>query len=467
MPKRISASTLNASTVKILNTIRANAPLNYQDKVPKVEKVTDIPKVGEVLYGAPGLQNIFLSELMNRIALVMVKSGTFNNPYSHLKKGYLEFGETVEEIFVQIAKVQTFDAEKAGVRRNKRTIPDVKTAFHAINWRTQYPVTIQDEDLRAAFRSAEGLLNLTATITESLTQGNEYDEYLLFKYLLIKAITSGKMKPVSIGDGTNVKDITKAFRATSSQMTFRNSSYNEAGVLTATPISQQCIFLDAEFNAEQDVDVLAVAFNKDKAELFGKLHLIDDFTTFDNARFEEIRKESDMLEEVTEDELNLMKNVKGVLLSEDWFQIYDNLMKFTEDYIGSGMYWNYWLNVYKTVSHSPFANAAVFVIENQIEELPASITGTVTQKLESNDGTILVVQTALDKRRFNAGNVDHLQTEDAVTAGISVTPYGTYTFPKAGGSITPKITVNGTVYTASAPVDVSSTEQGAEITFNK
>ena len=34
MPKRIAMSTLNASTVDILNTIRANASSAYQNQVP-------------------------------------------------------------------------------------------------------------------------------------------------------------------------------------------------------------------------------------------------------------------------------------------------------------------------------------------------------------------------------------------------------------------------------------------------
>ena len=102
MAKRIAVSTLNASTIDILNTIRANASAEYQGSVPVVTKATDIPKVGEVLYGYPALANQFLSALVNRIALVRVKSAVFNNAYSQLKKGYLEFGETVEEVFVNI-----------------------------------------------------------------------------------------------------------------------------------------------------------------------------------------------------------------------------------------------------------------------------------------------------------------------------------------------------------------------------
>ena len=91
MPRRIANTTLNASTIDILNVIRQNASLEYQNNVPEVTQAQDIPKVGEVLFGYPALANQFINALVNRIALVRVKSATFNNPYSRLKKGYLEY----------------------------------------------------------------------------------------------------------------------------------------------------------------------------------------------------------------------------------------------------------------------------------------------------------------------------------------------------------------------------------------
>ena len=193
MAKKVAVTNLNARTIDILNTIRANLSASYQSQVPEITKDIDIPKVGEVLYGYPALANQFLTELVNRIALVRVKSATFNNAYAELKKGYLEFGETVEEVFVNICKAREFSAEKAESRELKRSLPDVRSAFHSMNWRVQYPVTIQDEDLRMAFLNADGVQDLIAKIVNSVSVAAEYDEFLLFKYLIIKAAAHGKM----------------------------------------------------------------------------------------------------------------------------------------------------------------------------------------------------------------------------------------------------------------------------------
>ena len=235
MARRIANNTLNASTIDIMNVIRQNASYDYQQNVPVVVTANDIPRVGEVIYGTPAFANQFINALVNRIAIVRVQSANFNNPYSVLKKGYIEYGESVEDIFVSIAKGVDFNVEKAAKREFQRTIPDVRSAFHVMNWRVMYPVTIQDEDLRQAFLSIDGVQNLIAKIVDSVYTAAEYDEFLLFKYLLIKAISHGKMHAESIGNDRNINDAAVQFRGASNLLSFMSTSYNESGVKTNTP----------------------------------------------------------------------------------------------------------------------------------------------------------------------------------------------------------------------------------------
>lgn len=468
MPRRISVSTLNASTMDILNTIRQNASMEYQNLVPEVTKETDIPKVGEVLYGYPALANQFISTLVNRIASVRVKSATFNDDYVELKKGYLEFGETVEEVFVGIAKAREFSVEKAESRELKRTLPDVKTAFHAMNYRVQYPVTIQDEDLRTAFLSMDGVQNLIAKIVDAVYTANEYDEYLLFKYLMIKAIAHGKMYPVSIGDGTDMKEAAVSFRGMSNQLGFMSTKYNISGVHTTTPRADQYIFMDAKYNAQYDVNVLASAFNMDKATFMGKLKLIDDWTTFDNERFDVITANSDQIEPVTAEELALMKNVKAVLVDREWFQFYDNKNEFTEKYVASGMYWNYFYNVWKTVSSSPFSNAIVFVTDGADVALPAKFNAKITNKSASDSAIVLTVTPQINNASIAPSSVHFVQTEALTSAGIAVHPYGAVIIPsgKFEQAITLVATIDGTTYTGKTTI-TSASAVGATVEMDK
>ena len=469
MANRIAVTNLNNSTINILNVIRQNASYEYQSKVPKVTQATDIPKVGETIYGTPAFANEFLNALLNRIALVKVQSAVFNNPYSSLKKGYLEFGETVEDIFVQIADVVEFDADKASAREFKRTFPKVETAFYAMNWRVMYPVTIQDKDLYTAFQSLDGVQNLIAKIVDAIYTAAEYDEFLLFKYLLIKGVSHGKMHPVQIGDGTDLKVDAVEFRATSNVLPFMSSNYNEAGVLTTTPKERQIIFMDAKYNAQFDVNVLASAFNMDKADFMGRLHLIDDFTTFDNKRWGVIRENSDGIEEVTSSELSLMNGVKAVIVDEEWFQVYDNKTVFTETYVASGLYWNYFLHTWKTIATSPFANAIAFA--TGAVTYGASITGTVDSVAESDNAIAIAISLASDTASLTPQSYIFEQTEDLTKAGVAVQKYGALIVPKGDTDVAETLTVGiagSTVsYSTSTAVTFASLGVGSTITFQK
>ena len=468
MAKRVAVSTLQASTIDILNVIRQNASYDYQQNVPAVTKASDIPKVGEIIYGTPAFANQFLNALVNRIALVRVNSATFNNPYSALKKGYLEFGETIEEIFVNIAKVVDYSADKGEARELKRTMPDVRSAFHAMNWRVMYPVTIQDEDLKLAFLNESGITDLIAKIVESVYTAAEYDEYLLFKYLLIKAVSHGKMYPLSVGTDADLKVAAEKYRGISNLLTFMKKEYNATGVQTTTPKERQAIFMDAMYNAKYDVNVLASAFNMDKATFMGNLHLIDDWTTFDNDRFATIRANSDGLEEVTTAELELMKDVKAVMVDTEWFQVYDNNAKFTEKYVSSGLYWNYFYHVWKTISSSPFSNAVVFVADNAAIDLPATLTCEVVAKDVSEDAVVLTFDASADGATLEPNTVSFVQTDAMSQNGIAMHKYGALLIPASKTSVGVTITakIGDSLYTGDSLTN-ASINVGTSLTLTK
>lgn len=467
MATRIAASTLNASTVDIMNVIRANASYDYQQNVPEVTTANDIPTVGEVIYGTPAFANQFINALVNRIALVRANGANFNNPYAKLKKGYLEFGETVEDIFVNIAKVVEFDPNKSKAREFQRTYPDIRTAFHTMNYRVTYPVTIQDEDLKQAFLSTDGVQGLIGKIVDSVYTAAEYDEFLLFKYLLIKSIAHGKLTPVGVAED-DISDFGVKARGYSNLITFMKSDYNIAGVKTSTPRDRQAIFVDALFEAEYGVKVLASAFNMDEAAYLGNRYLIDDWTTFDNDRFAVIRENSTQIEEVTDDELALLADVRAVLVDEDFFQIYDNNNKFTEKYVASGLYWQYFYHVWKTVSYSPFVNALVLVDDTAAISLPDSVTVEIATKDVSDEATVFALKVDDSAVTFSSSDVLFVQTDALTTAGIAVQKYGALIIPasQADTAITLAATIKGTTYTATSTI-TSGSAVGDTVTLSK
>lgn len=457
MAYKPKVSTLDASTIDILNVIRANAGYEYQSLVPKISKASEVVSVGEALMGYPALANQFLNSLMNRIAIVNVRTASFYNDFAELKKGFLEYGETIEEVFVNIAKAREFSVEKAPDREFKRTLPDVRTAFHVINWRVQYPVTIQDQDLKQAFLSLDGVQDLIARVVDSVYNAQSYDEYLLFKYLIIKAVNKGNAYTVNVDEYKGLTDLEQsaaAFRGVANAFTLMSKQYNASGVHTVTPRVDQFIFMDAKFNAEFDVNVLASAFNMDRADFIGHLKLVDSWTTFDNDRFEEIAAASDMIELITEEELDNMKDVQAVLVDREFFQFYDNQFMFTEKYVASGMYWNYFLNVWKTISYSPFSNIAVF--KRGAETEPGTVTVEVVGKTINDNATVLELLISEE-----AGNFEFSQTAQMTKDGVAMHRYGALMIPADKTSTKYEINVRnvntGAVY---------NKESGSAITLN-
>lgn len=355
---------LTKNSVDILNAIRNGASANYRDYVPQAENSLDsIKEIGGVIMQFPALQNEFLSALINRIGRVMITSKMYSNPWTVFKQGLLEFGETIEEIFVNIAKPFEFDVENSENKVFAREIPDVRSAFHSINYQKFYKTTIQKKQLSQAFLSWEGITDLITKIINSMYAGANYDEFQTMKYMLAKNILNGRLYPVTVPTITesNMKRVASTIKGVSNNYEFMSTKYNVAGVSNYADKDSQYLILNSNFDAIMDVEVLASAFNMDKAEFTGHRVLVDSFGTMDVERLNKLFANDKTYTAFTEDELKALDEIPAVLVDKNWFMIFDNLYEFTEQYNGEGLYWNYWYHVWKTFSVSPFANASVFV----------------------------------------------------------------------------------------------------------
>lgn len=364
MPSRPKVKTLTNTSVDVLNVIRNNATQNYRDYVPVATPDADsIREIGAIIMDYPSLQNEFLSALVNRIGMVLVTSKMYDNPWAMFKRGMLEFGETIEEIFVQIAKPYQFDPEHAETNVFKREIPDVRGAFHIMNYQKYYKTTIQNDQLRQAFLSWEGITDLIAKIVDAMYTGANYDEFQTMKYMVARHILNGRMFPTTIDSvsAANMKSIVATVKGVSNNLEFMSDKYNLAGVQNFTKKSDQYFLVASDFDATMDVEVLASAFNMDKAEFMGRRVLVDGFGAIDVKRLNTLFADDPTYTAITDAELQALNAIPCIIVDKDWFMIFDNYQNFTEQYNGEGLYWNYWYHVWKTFSVSPFANAVMFI----------------------------------------------------------------------------------------------------------
>lgn len=363
MPTKPKQITLTNSSVDVLNAIRNNATQNYRDYVPIATANADsIREIGAIIMDYPLLQNEFLSALVNRIGRVIVTSKQYYNPWVMFKKGLLEFGETVEEIFVNIAKPFQFDPAVAETNVFKREIPDVRSAFHIMNYQKYYKSTISNDQLRQAFLSWEGITDLIARIVDSMYTGANYDEFQVMKYMLARKILNGQMNVTNIPavSADNASEIVTTIKGVSNVLEFQSTGYNLAGVSTHTRKDDQYILINSNFDAVMDVNVLATAFNMDRAQFMGHRVLVDSFGAIDTERLAILFADDPNYQEIDSGDLELLDAVPVVLVDHNWFMIFDNFYNFTEQYNGEGLYWNYWYHVWKTFSVSPFAQNMVF-----------------------------------------------------------------------------------------------------------
>ena len=439
--------TLTNSSVDILNAIRNNATQNYRDYVPKATPDADsIRQIGAIIMDYPALQNEFLSALVNRIGRVLITSKMYDNPWAFFKKGLLEFGESVEEIFVNIAKPFQFDPAVAETNVFKREIPDVRAAFHIMNYQKYYKATISNDQLRQAFLSWQGISDLIAKIVDAMYTGANYDEFLTMKYMLARHILDGHMYPVQIPalETANMKQIVTVVKAVSNAFTFLSPNYNLAGVQTYTAKNDQYMLINSQFDATMDVEVLASAFNMDKAEFSGRRVLVDSFGALDTARLSELFAGDSTYKEIRPDELAALDAIPAVLVDRNWFMIFDNFYNFTEQYNGEGLYWNYWYHVWKTFSVSPFANNALFIPGTpgvtSVTVTPSSSTVAAGQSVQLSANVVTTnfapksVTWSVNSEYAtvdNSGKVTVLSTAPASTS-ITVTATSTYNRAKKG-----------------------------------
>ena len=364
MPTRPQRVTLDTQVLNILNAIRNNASNEYRDYVPPITDVSQLREIGTIIMDMPALQNQFLSALINRIGRVLISTRMYENPWSRFKKGMLDYGETVEEIFTNIAKPYEFEgSHTTPTTQFKKHMPDVRAAFHVMNYQKYYPVTIEQNKLKMAFLSADGVSNLIGDIVNSIYTAANYDEFLTMKYLLAKTILNGRMYPVEVADATaaNAKDIVTTVKANSNVLEFPSDKYNPAHVFQHTPKNEQIIFINAAFDAVVDVNVLASAFNMDKAQFMGQRVLIDSFGSLDRDRLALLFADDPSYVPLTDAEIAALDKVPMAVVGEKFFMVFDNLNEFTESYNGELLYWNYFYHQWKTFSTSPFENALVYV----------------------------------------------------------------------------------------------------------
>lgn len=339
---------ITQDSVKLLNAIRSEASVSYKNSVP-VATVDNLPDVGNSIFSYTPNKNEYIEALYNRIGLVFVKNLLYTNPLKVFKKGTIQLGDTVEEIWIGLCESWDYSydsGDDSNISPFTRVIPDVKAAFHTLNFQKTYQQTTSEPELNLAFTTAEGVYGSVDKIIGSMYATYEVDEWNTFKELWSETFKAGHMKTMVIDDPVDNATRTaliEKMRATSSKLTMPSNKYNYAEVVNTTARNKQVVIITADLEAAVDVNVLAAAFHMEKTDFLGQMVVVDDFGEG-------------------------MENVRAMVVDEDWFMVYDKLFKMESIYNPKKMSWNYFLHAWLLFSTSPFANALAYVVENEVVE---------------------------------------------------------------------------------------------------
>jgi len=325
-------------TYDIVNAIRNSAGDTFKNYVP-LATAENVAQIGAGILINQTIQNEFITSLVDRIGLVVLRAVSLENPLKKFKKGQMPQGRTIQEIFTDITKAKKYDPIDAEQTVFKRELPNVKVLFHERNRQDFYEQTIQDESLKSAFTSWGNFEGFLSSIINAIYNSAEVDEYEYMKLLVDNYYSKGLFKVVPVVAPTTetaTREFVKKLRATARRMTLPTGTrdFNSLAVRTRTEMDDLHLIIDADLEAELDVDVLAKAFNMDKTNFLGHITVIDGFAS---------------------------SGLEAVLIDREWFMVYDNLLKLETIRNPKGLYWNYFYHVWQTLSVSRFANAVAFV----------------------------------------------------------------------------------------------------------
>ena len=110
------AKVLTNTASEVLNAIKNSSTVYYKEHVPYCQpNARSILHVGNIIMDDPLLLNEAVPTLANRIGLVLANKKIINNPWGRFKKGTMDYGSTIEDIFVNIASGASFDPVKANM----------------------------------------------------------------------------------------------------------------------------------------------------------------------------------------------------------------------------------------------------------------------------------------------------------------------------------------------------------------
>ena len=437
---------MNEGLVTSLNALRemsVSGSSIYHQYIPIIDENTSISTLAEPILNVPAVANDFMSMLVNRIVYTQFETKLYNNPLRVLEGDRIPLGYAGQEIFTNPAKGRKYNVNDfAGLLQKYEA--DTKVQYLTVNSDLQYPVTVSRHALKKAFTSWADLDRFIDQLSNSLYNGAYIGEFSQTKNLVASAYAYGgvRVQTVSaVADDATAKAFVKKCRNLFLDFQVPSTSFNAWAqvdgsgdpITTWTAPEDIVLILRNSVRTEIDVDVLASAFNMDKATLMGNILTVDNFDVYDDEGIKRFDGSA----------------IQGIIADKAWFKIKTQDMYLDEFYNANNRTWQYYLNITKMYQYSLFANAVVLATSTPSIAITSLSFGTdqVTTAVGTNidvpvsampfAGTTSITFTSSDSDVFTTA----AKSGEPRTAVITPVAAGTAVLTATAGSVTASVVV--------------------------
>ena len=363
------------SNKQIMDAVVSNMSEESARQLQNLEGV----EVARLFDELPNIKNEFINTLTNKVTKTLIFSKAFENPLTMLKQGALEYGDTIEQVFVRMCSMKNMDEHWEGSDTTEGDLikpikPSARVQYISKNVAKKFKHSISDKQLRKAFMSEDGLYRMVMEIVTQLVTKINFEEMNMMLNTLTRAVDGISYEGIDYEQGkdnvqkmyakevvnyeTNPKQLVEDIRALVGDIKFPTNKYNMSGELTYTNPEDLVLVTLPSVNAKLDVNVLAHAFNVSNTDLNVRVievpHLNirgvgGTYTTAD----------ADILSTVSTTNSALPKGKKplAILMDKDFLQIYDVWNGAGTFYNAEQEYMNYFASREYIMACALFSNA--------------------------------------------------------------------------------------------------------------
>lgn len=285
LPKPLITDPTNpkaATNARIFNTVTAQAKklgLTFAGRVPNATQ-GDMQATIDYMDSYMPAWNDWLEVLLNGLVIDLFRTNDFMNPLGrHKIAGIQTNGSWIREFGYNLMKAHRYDKDATDVFTVEE--PEVHTNYYLQNRKDRYDLSISEDILRQAMMQSEtGVATLINNMLALPYTSAEEDEYLIMRELFALRDRESPFYNVNIDDISKADDkqktgldIAQKIREKYLDFPFLHTEYNPEGLPAKT--NDPVLFVTPRFLANFDVNVLAGAFNMDKASFMGRVEIVD------------------------------------------------------------------------------------------------------------------------------------------------------------------------------------------------